>query len=71
MLETAVQRYDDEVLRSDDLRLRRLSGMMLINTGWVGVREPSNVEFCRTVYADSPLRGQVASALAAIRIGLP
>lgn len=68
-LETAVHQYDDHVLKSDDLRLRRLSAMMLINTRWIGFREPSNVEFCRTAHATLPLSKKLTSALTHIRIG--
>ena len=71
MLETAIRQYDKEVLESYDLRLRRLSGMMLVQTDWIAIREPRNVDFCPTAHAAAPLRGRVASALAAIRIDLP
>jgi len=68
-LETAVHQYDDQVLKSDDLRLRRLSAMMLINTRWIGLREPSNVEFCPTAHATVPLSKTLTSALTRVRIG--
>lgn len=69
MLGTAVHQYDDQVLKSDDLRLRRLSAMMLINTRWIGLREPSNVEFCPTAHATVPLSKTLTSALTRVRIG--
>jgi hypothetical protein len=69
MLATAVEAYDDEVRKSNDLRLRRLSAMMLINTRWTAVREPSNVEFCRTAHATVPLSKKLTSALTEVYLG--
>ncbi|HUW95853.1 MAG TPA: hypothetical protein VMW58_08695 [Anaerolineae bacterium] len=72
MLGSAVHQYDDEVLNSDDLRLRRLSAMMLINTRSIacGADGWSNVEFCQTAHATVPLSATLASALWKIRIDL-
>jgi hypothetical protein len=66
MLGTAVHVYDEEVLKSDDLRLRRLSGMMLVQTDWIAIREPRNVDFCPTAHAAAPLSARLVSALANI-----
>jgi hypothetical protein len=70
MLGTAVHVYDEEVLKSDDLRLRRLSGMMLVQTDWIAIREPRNVDFCPTAHAAAPLSPRLVSALANVRIDL-
>ena len=71
-LESAVNQYDDCVLKSNDLRLRRLSAMMLINmrSEAFGADGPSNVEFCQTAHATVPLSAKLASALRKIRIDL-
>lgn len=69
-LESAVHQYDDNVLKSDDLRLRRLSAMMLVNTCSIALRGgASNVEFCRTAHATVPLSKKLTSALTRVRIG--
>lgn len=71
MLETAVHRYDRAVLKSRDLRLRRLSAMMLVQTHWIAVGEPRNVDFCRTAHAVVPLSARAASTLRDICVDLP
>lgn len=71
VLGTAVHHYDAHALKSDDLRLRRLSGIMLIQTKWITVGEQSNVDFCPTAHAATPLSGRMIAALSAIRIQLP
>lgn len=70
MADAAVHEYDERALKSGDLRLRRLTGIMVVNRGRTRFRPtPSNVEFCRTQHAIVPLNERVATALAGIRKG--
>jgi len=69
VLGSAVHQYDDEVLKSDDLRLRRLSGIMLVQTDWIAIAR--NVDFCPTAHAAAPLSARVASTLYSICIDFP
>lgn len=70
MTESAVHEYDDRTAGSGDLRLRRLSGIMLVNRGWMSCGPvPSNVEFCRTLHAAEPLTENLATALHCICLG--
>lgn len=71
VLGTAVGQYDEGVLESNDLRLRRLSGMMLVQTKWITTGEQRNVDFCPTTYAATPLSARMTAALSAIRTDLP
>ena len=65
-----VHEYDDRTAGSGDLRLRRLSGIMLVNRGWMSCGPvPSNVEFCRTLHAAEPLTENLATALHCICLG--
>ena len=66
MLGTAVHNYDKELLKSDDVRLRRLSGIMLVQTDWITTGEMRNVGFCPTRHAAAPLSACMTAALFAI-----
>jgi hypothetical protein len=64
MVNSAAHEYDRRALESDDLRLRRLGGMMLVNRGRISGRPiPTNVEFCQTQHAAVPLNERLAVAL--------
>jgi hypothetical protein len=65
-LGTAVHNYDKQVLKSDDVRLRRLSGIMLVQTDRITCGEGRNVEFCPTRHAATPLGERTTDALFAI-----
>jgi hypothetical protein len=70
MVNSAVHEYDERVPESDDLRLRRLNGMMLVNRGRISGRPiPSNVEFCQTQHAAVPLNERLAAVLGSILAG--
>jgi hypothetical protein len=70
MLNSTVHEYDKRALETDDLRLRRLSGIMLVNRGWTSCRPiPSNVEFCQTQHAAVRLNERLAMALGSILTG--
>jgi hypothetical protein len=70
MVNSAVHEYDRRAIESDDSRLRRLNGIMLVNRGRTSFRPvPSNVEFCQTQRASVPLNGRLAVALGSIRTG--
>lgn len=66
VLGTAVHVYDEELLKSDDLRLRRLGGIMLVQTDWIATGEMRNVDFCPTRHAAAPLSARMTAALFAI-----
>ena len=70
MLGSAVHDYDKEVLKSDDVRLRRLSGIMLVQTDWITSGEMRNVDFCPTRHGAAPLSARMTAALFAIRTDL-
>jgi hypothetical protein len=68
--ETAAYVYDERAYASDDLRLRRLSGIMLVNRSETKCGPiPSNVEFCRTECAAVPLNEKLTTALNSIHLG--
>ena len=68
---SVAQEYDKRAFASDDRRLRRLSGIMLVNKGWATCGpNPSNVEFCQTQYAAVPLNERLATALKSISLGV-
>jgi hypothetical protein len=70
MVNSAVHEYDERALASDDLRRRRLNGIMLVNRGRISGRPiPSNVEFCQTQHAAAPLNVRLAAALGSILTG--
>ncbi len=70
MADSAVHEYDERALESDDLRRRRLNGIMLVNRGRTSGRPiPSNVEFCRTQHTAVPLNERLAMALDGILRG--
>jgi hypothetical protein len=70
MVNSAVHEYDDRALESDDLRRRRLNGIMLVNRCRISGRPiPSNVEFCQTQHVAVPLNGRLAAALGSILTG--
>jgi hypothetical protein len=70
MVDSAAHEYDRRALESDDLRLRRLGGMMLVNRGRISGRPiPTNVEFCQTQHAAVPLNERLAVALGSILRG--
>jgi hypothetical protein len=70
MVNSAVHEYDERALASDDPRLRRLNGMMLVNRGRTSGRPiPSSVEFCQTQHAAVPLNERLAAALGGILAG--
>lgn len=72
MLSTAVNEYDAEALRSDDPSLRALNAFMLISaTGWVSLRggRRSNIEFCQTAHAATPMSDKLVNALADMHLG--
>jgi hypothetical protein len=67
--DSAVHAYDDEASKSGDLRLRRLNGIMLINTRSTAFRpSPWNVQFCTTSHAAVPLSGTLVQALDSFRL---
>ena len=66
MLGTAVRNYNKEVLKSEDVRLRRLSGIMLVQTDWIVLREMRNVYFLPTAHPAAPLSARMTDALFAI-----
>lgn len=71
VLGTAVHNYDKQVLKSDDARLRRLSGIMLVQTEWITSGEGRNVDFCPTRHAATPLSSRMTAALFAIVTDMP
>jgi len=71
MIGTAVHDYDKEVLKSDDDRLRRLSGIMLVQTDWITSRDGRNVDFYPTSEAATPVSAHMAAALSAIVTDMP
>jgi hypothetical protein len=71
MLGTAVGNYDQQVLKCRDIRLRRLSGIMLVQTEWVTCGEGRNVYFCPTRDAATPLSARMTAALSSIITDMP
>jgi hypothetical protein len=78
MTETAVNQYYDELHRSRNdplLRglLRRLNGIMLVNTRSVGFSAtgPYNVEFCEIYDHAVPMSKNVIEAIRNVGLGLP
>jgi hypothetical protein len=71
MLGTAVHNYDQQVVKSRDIRLRRLSGIMLVQTEWVTSGEGRNVHFCPTRHATTPLSARMVDALFVIVTDMP
>jgi len=70
IVNSAVHDYNERALESDDLRLRKLNGMMLVNRGRISGRPiPSNVEFRQTQHAAVPLNGRLAAARGSILRG--
>lgn len=68
--ETAAHVYDERAYASDDLRLRKLSGIMLVNRPEIRCGPiPSNVEFSRTECAAVPLNEKLTTALNSIHLG--
>jgi hypothetical protein len=63
MLRTAVNDYDKKVMKSADVRLRRLSGIMLAQTDWIVLRDMRNVCFLPTAHAAVPLSARMTHAL--------
>lgn len=67
---SAVHEFDDEILKSNDPRLHRLNGIMLVDTRSVTFSPagPWNVEFCQTFNAALPLSKRVSAALGGIHL---
>jgi hypothetical protein len=60
----------DEACGSGDLRLCRLSGLVVVDaSGWMNVRTQRDVEFCKTSHAAVPLSENLCRALEDIRSG--
>lgn len=67
ILGSAGHEYDERALESDDSRVLRLNGMMLVNRGRISGRPiPFNVEFCQTQHVAVPLNERLAAALGSI-----
>jgi hypothetical protein len=71
VLGTAVHNYDNEVLKSDDCRLRRLSGIMVVQTDRTTTGDGRNVDFSPTRHAATPLSARMTDALFAIVTDMP
>jgi hypothetical protein len=70
MAQTAVHEYNDQVANTNDPRLQRLNGIMLVNSEiGFGQRGPWNVEFHQTANPTVPLSKQMAACLESISRG--
>lgn len=71
MATSAVNEYNDEVLRANDALLLRVNGIMLVNTRSTGFGSmgPRNVGFRPTSRPAVPLSESLSTGLASIRLG--
>jgi hypothetical protein len=71
MAQSAVNEYDDELSDKPQRKsLRKLNGILLVNTGWVScVVRPSNVEFALTSNPLLVMPEELSAALGDICLG--